>query len=200
MVLLREARARSDAGLIAECQQGDTSAFDELVRRYKDRIYNVVYRFLGNHEDALDVSQEVFVRAYRGIGGFKGDARIYTWLYSIAANLARNRLRDMGRKGRDKVVSLEALAEAAPNVAQAATASKQTPRDVAEQHEMEAMLQQCLEELPDHYRMAFVLRTFEDMSYEEIADVMGCPTGTVKSRLSQARNLLRERLEALAVV
>ena len=92
MVLLKEAKGHSDVGLVAECQNGDSTAFDELVRRYKDRIYNVVYRFLGNHEDALDVSQEVFVRAYRGIREFQGHAQVYTWLYSIARNLARNQL------------------------------------------------------------------------------------------------------------
>jgi RNA polymerase sigma-70 factor (ECF subfamily) len=200
VVLLREARGQSDAGLVAECQQGDTSAFDELVRRYKDRVYHVVYRFLGNHEDALDVSQEVFVRAYGGIQGFKGSAKVYTWLHSIAANLARNRLRDGSRKGRNQGMSLDALAEAAPDMAQDAASTQQNPRDLAQKHELDAMLQQCLEELPDHYRMAFILRTFEDLSYEEIADIMGCPPGTVKSRLNQARKLLRERLESLAVV
>ena len=107
MVLLREARARSDAGLVEECRSGDLTAFDELVRRYKDRVYNVVYRFLGNREDALDVAQETFVRAYRGITEFRGHAQVYTWLYSIAANLARNRLRDGSRRGRDKGTSIE---------------------------------------------------------------------------------------------
>ncbi|MBI5093314.1 MAG: sigma-70 family RNA polymerase sigma factor [Candidatus Hydrogenedentes bacterium] len=201
MVLLREARGRSDVGLLDECRNGDPSAFDELVRRHKDRIYNVLYRFLGNREDALDVSQEVFVRAYRGVAGFRGGAQVYTWLYSIAANLARNRLRDSGRKGRNMSTSLEALETAAPGVAQLASAdSADSPRAVAEQHETDALLQRCLDELPDHYRMTFVLRTVEDLSYEEIADVMGCPVGTVKSRLNQARALLRDRLRELGVL
>ncbi len=194
MVLLREARGRSDAALVAECCDGDSSAFDELVRRYKDRVYNVVYRFLGNHEDALDVSQEVFVRAYRGIRGFRGNAQVYTWLYSIAANLARNRLRDSGRKGRDRGVSLEALA-AAP-----ASNPGSTPRAAAQSRELDEMLQQCLNELPDHYRVAFVFRTFDDLSYDEIAEVMACPPGTVKSRINQARRLLRERLQERALL
>lgn len=195
MVLLKEARGHSDLGLVEECRKGDSSAFDELVRRYKDRIYCVVYRFLGNHEDAMDVSQEVFVRAYRGIREFQGKAKLYTWLYSIAANMARNRLRDGARRGRNRGTSLEAL-EATGSVA----ASGETPRSVAVDREMEALLQRCLEELPDHYRMTFVLRTFEDLSYEEIAEVMGCPPGTVKSRLNQARRMLRERLKELAVL
>lgn len=200
MVLLREARGHSDAGLVEECRKGDTTAFDELVRRHKDRIYNVVFRFLGNREDALDVCQEVFVRAYRSLDGFHGRAKVYTWLYSIAANLARNRLRDTSRKGRNQGTSLDALQERAPNAVPDPGASANTPRDVAQGHELEAVLQECLEELPDHYRMAFVLRTFEDLSYEEIAEVMGCPAGTVKSRLNQARRILRDRLTELAVI
>lgn len=199
VVLLREARAHSDAGLVEECRKGDTSAFDELVRRYKDRVYGVVYRFLGNREEALDVSQEVFVRAYKGIQGFRGNAQVYTWLYSIAANLARNRLRDSGRRGRDKTTSLEALQESAPGFADSMTQAA-SPRENAISEEMQAVLQQCLNELPEHYRLAFVLRTFEDLSYEEISEVMGCPVGTVKSRLNQARQMLRDRLREFSIL
>jgi RNA polymerase sigma-70 factor (ECF subfamily) len=199
VVLLREARGQSDVALVDECRKGDNTAFDELVRRYKDRVYGVVYRFLGNREDALDVSQEVFVRAYRGIEDFRGASQVYTWLHSIAANLARNRLRDRGRKGRDKALSLEGLEATAPGKMQQAASTASTPSDAAMNEEMQALLQQCLNELPDHYRLAFVLRTTEDLSYEEIADIMGCPVGTVKSRLNQARSMLRNRLKELAV-
>lgn len=183
-----------------QCQEGDATAFDELVRRHKDRVYNVLFRFLGNREDALDVCQEVFVRAYRGIHAFEGKAQVFTWLYSIAANMARNRLRDLGRKGRDQGRSLEAMREAAPGATDEATATRRTPRSEAVGHEMEEVLQRCLDELPENCRMAFVLRTFEDLSYTEIAEVMGCPPGTVKSRLNQARTLLRDRLRHLAVL
>lgn len=196
VVLLREARTFTDSSLVRECQAGDSTAFDEIVRRYKDRVCAFLYRFLGDREDALDVAQEVFVRAYRGIDGFRGSARIYTWLYSIAANLARNRLRDRGRKGRDQVVSLEALALSA---ASDAASTHATPRDAAERNEFHETLQQCLEELPEHCRLAFVLRTFDDMSYDEIGEVLGCPSGTVKSRIHQARQLLRERLRGISV-
>lgn len=200
MVLLREARGQSDAGLVDECRKGDRTAFDELMRRHKDRVYNVVYRFLGNREDALDVCQEVFIRAYRGIGAFQGKAKVYTWLYSIAANMARNRLRDHGRKGRNRGVSLDAVEEEGQGVLGDCAKVSETPRAEAMAHELETVLQQCLDELPDHYRMTFVLRTFEDLSYEEIAEVMGCPPGTVKSRLNQARALLRDRLAQLALI
>jgi len=200
VVLLREARQQSDAVLIEVCQNGDSTGFDELVRRYKDRIYNVLYRFLGNREDARDLAQETFVRAYRGIGSFKGEAKVYTWLYSIAANLARNRLRDCARKGRNRGTSLEALEDAAPGYAEVAASTDRTPRTFAAAHEMDEALQRCLDELPEHYRLVFVLRTFDDLSYDEIAEAAGCPRGTVKSRLNKARLLLRERLEALDVL
>ncbi len=200
MVVLNEARELSDSGLVDECLRGDTTAYDELVRRYKDRVYNVVYRYVGNHEDALDLSQEVFVRAYRGLNDFRRQAKWYTWLFSIAANLARNKLRDRHRKGRDQAVSLEMLQEEAPAMAQLAGADADSPRRQAQTHEMEAILQQCLTELPDHYRMPFILRTMDGLSYDEIAQALKCPVGTVKSRLNQARKMLHERLVALDVV
>lgn len=193
MVLLREARERSDTRLVDDCREGDITAFDEIVRRYKDRVYNIVYRFVGNHEDALDVSQEVFVRAYRGLNGFQGRAKVYTWLYSIASNLARNRLRDSGRKGRDKATSIDCACAPALSI-------RENPRTEAQQHELDDVLQRCLDELPEHYRTPFVLRTFEDLSYEEIAETIDCPLGTVKSRINQARKLLRDRLDELSVI
>lgn len=191
MVLLKETDLESDAGLVEECRRGDPRAFDTLVNRYKDRIYNAAYRFLGNHEESADVCQEVFVRAYRAIATFEGKAKISTWLYSITLNLCRNRVRDSKRKGRDKGVSLELLQERAPGRADAAVHSGTTPSDSAVRVELEAAVQACLEALPEHYRMTFILRIYEDLAYEEIAQSMGCPAGTVKSRLNQARSLLR---------
>lgn len=197
MVLVEEIKAHSDVGLVQECQRGDPAAFRELVRRYMDRVCNVAYRFLGNHEDAQDIAQETFVRAYRGIQTFKGDAKVYTWLYSIAGNLARNKLRDSKRKGRDKGTSFEAMEERGGPVA---SGEERSPESAARQAELDEILQACLDELPEHYRMAFVLRTFDDLGYGEIADAMGCPVGTVKSRLNQARKLLRNRLRELNVL
>ena len=103
------ARSLSDATLVHAHREGDARAFDELVRRYKDRMYTVMYRLLGNHEEALEASQDTFVRAYQGLATFRGDAAFSTWLYRIALNVGRNRLRDGARKGRDQSTSLEAL-------------------------------------------------------------------------------------------
>ena len=200
VALVSETQRHDDGGLVEACRRGEGRAFDELVRRYKDRVFAVVYRFLGDREEALDVSQEVFVHAYRGLGGFRGTARVYTWLYSIAANLARNRLRDLGRKGRNVTTSLEALQEQAPGVIESGREAGPNPRDAAMTEELRETLQQCLNELPEHYRLAFVLRTSEDLSYEEIAEIMGSPVNTVKSRLNMARQRLRDRLKELALI
>ena len=100
--LLEETRKSSDAELVEACLNGEEKAFDELLRRYKDRVYNVVYRYLGHREDSLDAALEVFVRAYRNLDTYHGHAQVYTWLYSIAANVCRNRLRDRSRKGRNR--------------------------------------------------------------------------------------------------
>lgn len=204
MVLLKEVLQDVDARLVESCRRGDSAAFEELVRRYKDRVYNVVYRFLGQHEDAQDVTQEVFLKAYQGIGNFRGHAHIYTWLHSIAANLARNKLRDGKRKGRNHGRSLEALQESgsagAPVGRPMSLATVATPETAAQTAETQELLQRCLTELPEHYRLAFVMRTFDGLSYEEIADALGCPAGTVKSRLNQARTLLQQRLRELSVL
>ena len=197
MVLLREARTISDTNLVQECQAGDSSAFDEIVRRYKNRIYTVIYRFLGDREDSLDVTQEAFIRAYHAIQKYQGTAHVYTWLYSIATNLARNRLRDGSRKGRNKAVSLDTMVSSR---VQGSTRTDTTPRTMAESRELDDLLQQCLNDLPENCRIAFVLRTFDDLSYDEIADVLGCPSGTVKSRIHQARMLLRDRLRDMTMI
>lgn len=194
MELLEEVQRTPDTELVSACQNGDEAAFAELVRRYKDRVYNVVYRYLGNHEDTLDVSLEVFVRAHRNLDAFQGNSQVYTWLYSIASNACRNRLRDLSRKGRNRGVSYEALAESAPGVAQRATAHDVTPSRLAEKRELSEGLKDCLDGLPDNYRLVFVLRTFDNLSYGDIATSVECPEGTVKSRLNQARKLLKECL------
>ena len=162
-----------------------------LVRANQDRVYGLLVRMLGNREDALETAQDTFVRAYRGFDGFRVEARFSTWVYGIALNLARNRLRDRTRRGRDRGVSLELLETEAPG---ASPAAADCPRAAAEQGELEAALAACLEHLPETLRGAFALRVFEGLAYEEIADAMECPRGTVKSRLNDARRRLAECL------
>jgi RNA polymerase sigma-70 factor, ECF subfamily len=189
-----------EAALLDSCRTGDVAAFATLVDTYKDRIYNMAFRYLGRHEDAEDVAQETFVRAYRGIQDFEGRSRVYTWLYSIAGNLARNHVRDRARKGRNQAVSLDQISDRGAALAQDFGAAAETPGTLAQAHELQDLLQQCVEELPEHYRLVFILRTYEGLTYDEIAEAVRCPRGTVKSRLNQARVQLRDRLKAMSVL
>ena len=193
-----DTRTDEDGMLVERFRAGDEAAFDALVRRNQDRVYGLLWRMLGNREDALETAQDTFVRAYRGIDGFRAEARFSTWVYGIALNLARNRLRDRSRKGRDRGVSLETLETDAPGAMPATTAD--CPRAAAEQGELEAALAACLEHLPETLRGAFALRVFEGLAYDEIADAMECPRGTVKSRLNDARRRLAECLERRGVL
>lgn len=194
-----DTRADEDRALVERFRAGDEAAFDALVRNNQNRVYGLLWRMLGNREDALDVAQDAFVRAYRGIDGFRAEARFSTWVYGIALNLARNRLRDRSRKGRDQGVSLDSLEADAPGTVPAATTAD-GPRAAAEHGELVAALEACLEHLPETLRGAFALRVFEGLAYEEIADAMECPRGTVKSRLNDARRRLAECLERRGVI
>jgi RNA polymerase sigma-70 factor (ECF subfamily) len=194
-----DTRADEDRALVERFRAGDEAAFDALVRNNQDRVYGLLWRMLGNREDALDLAQDTFVRAYRGIDGFRAEARFSTWVYGIALNLARNRLRDRTRKGRDRGMSLETLETDAPGAVPAGAAAD-CPRAAAEHGELTAALEACLEHLPETLRGAFALRVFEGLAYEEIADAMECPRGTVKSRLNDARRRLADCLERRGVI
>lgn len=182
------------------CRAGDLCAFDELVRRHKDRVYNVSYRVLGHREDAWDTAQETFVRAYRGLEGFRGDAEFSTWLHRIALNLARNRLRDEGRRGRGQTVSLDSGSDGKSALSDAPARADARPDAQASARETREHLERCLSEMPSEYREVFVLRVFDERSYNEIAELLECPLGTVKSRLCAARKLLREKLAQQALL
>jgi RNA polymerase sigma-70 factor (ECF subfamily) len=200
VLAIQERRENPEEAFVRHLQAGDEEAFAELMRRYKDRVYNVLYRYVGNHEDALDLAQEVFIRAFRGAAGFRGHASVYTWLYSIAENLGRNRLRDRRRKGRDKGRSLEALEAEQPGRVSGLMNTENHPRTAAEAAELRHALEACLQKLPEPFRFTFVLRTFDGLGYDEIAEATNCPKGTVKSRLNQARQRLHGCLQREGVL
>lgn len=172
-----------DGSLIKACQQGDITAFECLVQRYQDRVLRVLYLLIGNTEDAQDVAQESFIRAYRYMRAFRGDCGFPTWLHRIAINTAHNWMRENYRR-RAQTVALEDWKHDAGK----------DPADalLAKQSQME--MQSALASLPPHYREAVVLRHYDDLSYEEIAQVQQVPVGTVRSRLSKARMLLHKYL------
>ena len=178
-----------DHRLIAECLKGDTTAFGVLVRRYQDRLFNTVYRLVGNAEDAQDVVQESFLSAYQALDGFKGDALFFTWLYRIAMNTAislkRKQRAVLRLDGRDGETALEPCD----------LSDLSRPGHALEQAEREQRIQLALSRLSPEHRAVLVLKDMEGQKYEEMADVLGVPVGTIRSRLHRARLELRELLE-----
>lgn len=176
-----------DRTLIAHCLAGQVEAFGELVRRYQDRLYNAVYRFLGNADDARDVVQEAFLSAFRALRKFRGRSQFFTWLYRIALNLA------VDWKRRDK--SLRALTEALGDLSRRESVT--SPDWYLRRMEEDERLQQALAKLSTEHRLVLVLRDIEELSYEQIAEVLDIPIGTVRSRLHRARLELRQLLQKL---
>jgi RNA polymerase sigma-70 factor, ECF subfamily len=173
------------APLLGRLRTGDARAFEELVRTYQHRVFGVALRMLGNAAEAEEIAQEVFLRAHRGLAEFRGDAKLSTWLYTIASRLCLNHLasgeRGMVRAGDAGLLQL-------PHEAGG-------PDTVLEQTELEAALHRAIAELPDERRIVIVLRDLEGLAYEEIAEALDLPTGTVRSRLHRARLDLKDKLE-----
>jgi RNA polymerase sigma-70 factor, ECF subfamily len=178
----------SDADLSALARRGDIRAFEALVERYKERAYMVALGFVGSHEDALDLSQDAFVRAFRAMGTFRQGAPFYPWFYAILRNACFNHLRKARTRGE---TSLDAAQESGFDVADGAPG----PGESAERAELRRIVATELRNLDPAHREIIVLRHFEDLSYREIAEVLGCPMGTVMSRLYAARKALGARLE-----
>jgi len=173
----------SDAGLVAQARQGDEAAFEQLVRRHQRYVLNLAYRVLGDYAEAEDVAQEAFVRAWRGLSGFRGQARFTTWLYRIVHNLCLNRLPGLRRELLQVELLEEVLDDPAPS-----------PPDLFEARERVAFLHAELDRLPEKYRLVLTLRYLQGLSYAEIAAALDVPMGTVKTHLHRARRLLREQL------
>lgn len=183
-------RETVDSELVARARIGDDAAFEELVRRYRNDVYGLSYHFLRNREEAWDVSQEVFIKAYRSLNQFRGEAGFKTWILRIAANHCK----DLFKKRRIPTVSMDALPT------QDFFASQSDPGQALSNTELGTAIQQALDGLPAKHRMAFVLREFEDMSYKQMAEVMACSEGTVMSRLHHARKKLQTKLALLGFV
>lgn len=183
-----------DQKLVVRVQQGDKTAFDLLVRKYQHRIIKLVGRFVHDRYEAEDVAQEAFLRAYRALGGFRGDSAFYTWLYRIAVNTAKNHLEARGRRP----LSLDAEPEGADMYqGNEALHEQATPERLLLTNEIAATVRQVLDRLPAELRTALTLREIEGLSYEEIAEIMDCPIGTVRSRIFRAREAVDVELEPL---
>jgi RNA polymerase sigma-70 factor (ECF subfamily) len=184
----------SDRLLVERVQRGDKAAFDLLVRKYQHKIVKLVTRYVHDGSEALDVSQEAFIKAYRAIHGFRGDSAFYTWLYRIAINTAKNHLMAEGRRPLDRGVDLQ---DPDQYDMQARLRDNDTPEHLLLTDEIQRTVEQAIEELPEDLRTAIVLREIEGMSYEQIAEAMSCPVGTVRSRIFRAREAIDRRLRPL---
>lgn len=184
-------KALDEEAFVAAARQGDVNAFNRLVLAYQDLAYNVAYRILGNEERAADATQEAFLRGYRALEQFRGGS-FKVWLLRIVTNCCYDQLRASQRRPSS---SLEDLLEDEERT-RLFEDDAETPEEHLERQELDAAIQQGLEELPDDQRMVLVMSDIEGLSYEEIAQVMSVPLGTVKSRLSRARAKLRDYLLA----
>jgi RNA polymerase sigma-70 factor (ECF subfamily) len=183
-----------DQALVEQVQQGDKQAFDVLVLKYQNKIIQLVNRYVHDTDEARDVAQEAFIKAYRAIGRFRGDSAFYTWLYRIAINTAKNYLVASGRRPpRSDIDAVDA------EQYEGATGLKEyaTPERLLLKDEIKEAIATAIDELPDDLRTAITLRELEGLSYEEIAQTMECPIGTVRSRIFRARDAIDTRLKPL---
>jgi len=179
-----------DMLLVAASKKGDQDAFAQLVQRYQRRVFNLVYRMLQQYEEATETTQETFLAAWQGLPSFRGDARFPTWLYRIAYNCS---LKSLERRKRDKALQ-EALQ--AERILERADSDEGTDAQL-EAHDRQAIIQEHLARLPAKYRVVLILRHLQDMTYEEMAEILTMPIGTIKTHLFRARKLLKERLQSL---
>jgi len=183
-----------DEDLVLRVQQGDKSAFDFLVIKYQHKIIQLVNRYVKDPSEAQDVAQEAFIKAYRALGNFRGDSAFYTWLYRIAINTAKNYLVSRSRRSSDYQVDVQD-AEAIENAPQ--LQGMETPERLLLNQEIIDTIKTAIDKLPEEMRTAIILREFEGMSYEEIAEAMDCPVGTVRSRIFRAREAIDNKLNPL---
>lgn len=186
----------NDAELVARFRDGDRSAFDLLVKRHSTRAYQIAYGVLGNREDAEEVAQDVFIRVHRALARFRGDSEFTTWMYRIALNLARNKYRWNKCRGIQKNISIDAPIENSNNGESTFELPDPDgpPDETLLKQEMEQTVLEEIQKLPPIYREALVLRNVQELSYEQIAQLLGCKLGTIKSRIARGREELRQRL------
>ena len=179
---------QDDMQLVKASQQGDQDAFAILVQRHQRRVFNLSWRLLQDYEDASEITQEIFLAAWQRLPAFRGEARFTTWLYRITYNCC---LQQLERRKQER--SLQTAVQAEQILEER---SKKQAEDALEQHDRQAMVREQLEQLPARYRVVLILRHFQELTYEEMANILSMPVGTVKIHLFRARNLLKKRLLA----
>lgn len=181
-----------DEDLVTRSKNGDIDAFEELVTRYERKIYTVAYRLMGNYDDASDLTQEAFLRAFQAIKSFRGEASFLTWMCRITTNVCRDELRKRYR------VQIESLDETITlndgEIAKQVASNDPGPADLYERKELQDKIQGMINTLSPEFRLALILRDIQGLTYEEIAQQLDCSLGTVKSRINRARKYLKEML------
>jgi RNA polymerase sigma-70 factor, ECF subfamily len=181
---------QDDILLVAASKNGDQEAFAQLVQRYQRLVFNLVYRMLQQYEEATEITQETFLAAWQGLPSFRGDARFPTWLYRIAYNCSLKQL-ELRKRDRALQVALE------ENKTLENANDEQRENAELDARERQILIQEHLSHLPAKYRIVLILRHLQDMTYEEMAEILTMPIGTIKTHLFRARNLLKERLQSL---
>ena len=184
----------TDKQLVERVKRGDKRAFDLLILKYQHRIIGLVGRYLRDQHEVQDVTQESFIKAYRALPNFRGDSAFYTWLYRIAINTAKNHLVSRSRRPPDTDIDADDR-EFQDNYA--VLRDNESPEDVLAMGQMESVIYCAIGDLPEELKVAVTLREFEGLSYDEIADVMECPVGTVRSRIFRAREAIEKKIAAI---
>lgn len=188
----KQAAAQQEAELVRRAKEGDMGAYDDLIRRYQERIYATVYHMTSNHEDANDLAQEAFIKAFQALKSFKGGSSFYTWVYRIAVNKTINFLKQRKNRAQISLNDLDFNAEHDPDLV--ALISDKTPRRDINLAELQEKLNGAMQKLSDDHRLVVTLHDVQGMSHEEIAAIMDCNIGTVRSRLFYARQQLQAYL------
>jgi RNA polymerase sigma-70 factor (ECF subfamily) len=184
-----------DLDLVRRTKGGDGKAYEELVLRHQRRTFNVAYRILGDYDEALDITQDAFIQAYRSIAGFREESRFSYWLLTIAVNLCRNRLRQWKRRSRNRTASIDEPIRCEDSEVRMEIADPSpSALDNVTARQTEGLIREEMMSLDEEFRTVLVLRELQEMSYEEIGTVLGIAAGTVKSRLHRGRGELRDRL------
>lgn len=184
-----------DLKYVILCQKGETDAFEILVERHQKKMLNIAYRMMGDYDEACDVTQEAFISAYKSIKKFKAEAKFSTWLYRIVVNYSKNRLKQLSGLTKREGVSMDDNTEKkAEEILNQSLVNSANPGTQMETREREAHVQKCISSLDEEYREVVVLRDIQGFSYDEISSILKIPDGTVKSRLSRARNALKDCL------
>jgi len=183
-----------DQVLVERVQQGDKNAFNLLVTKYQHKVSNLVSRYVSNHSDVPDIVQEAFIKAYRALPNFRGESAFYTWLYRIAVNCAKNHSVALGRKPPSNDVEVE---DAEFYDGGEALRENASPEKVLLTQEIKKVIFDTIAQLPEDLRIAINFREIEGLSYEEIATIMECPVGTVRSRIFRARDVIDKKITPL---